>query len=290
MNRKYIPSLILLASLWGSDFMFIKIGVSSIPSSIFTSLRFLIATLTILIYLKIKKISLKIDSKSLSFILLISLIDVYLPQILISTGEKYVASGLTSLILSSSPIFTFIFAHLFLKDERANLKSFLFVILGFIGVFIIFYNEILNSDRFILLGLILIIFASISYGLGVILLKMISLNISTTLSCFYLVLFGFLISIPYLIFTRNINLNEIKISSIISLIYVGIVLQSFAYNFFLDSIRKFGASKTSFVGYIVPIFSIIYGVLFLKETIKINILLGGFLILISVYFIEKIKE
>lgn len=288
MIKKYIPSMILLAALWGSDFMFIKIGVSSIPPSIFTSLRFLIATITLFIFLKLKRISLRIDFSSFIFIFLISLIDVYLPQILISTGEKYIASGLTSLILSSSPIFTFIFAHIFLKDEKLNLSKILFVLLGFFGVFIIFYREIIQSDKLILKGLILIILASIFYGLGVILLKKISLKHSVFLSCFYLVLFGFLISIPYFL-TTKVNFSQIKLSSILSLFYVGIILQSFAYTFFLGSIRKFGASKTSFVGYIVPVFGIIYGVIFLKESININTLLGGGLIILSVYLVKKIK-
>lgn len=288
MIKKYIPSMIFLAALWGSDFMFIKIGVYTVPPAIFTSLRFLIAAITLFIFLKLKRISLKIDISSLLFIFLISLIDVYLPQILISTGEKYIASGLTSLILSSSPIFTFIFAHIFLKDEKLNLSKILFVLLGFFGVFIIFYREVIQSDKLILKGLILIILASIFYGLGVILLKKISLKHSVFLSCFYLVLFAFLISIPYFL-TTKVNFSQIKLSSILSLFYVGTILQSFAYTFFLSSIRKFGASKTSFVGYIVPVFGIIYGVIFLKETININTLLGGALIILSVYFIEKVK-
>ncbi|MCX8095453.1 MAG: DMT family transporter [Caldisericia bacterium] len=289
MNKKYIPSLIFLAALWGSDFMFIKIGVSSISPPLFTSLRFLIATITLFIFLKIKKISFKIELNTLLFIFIIALVDVYIPQIFISTGEKYIASGLTSLILSSSPIFTFIFAHIFLKDEKLTLNKILFVILGFLGVFIIFYKEVINSDRLILTGLIFIILASLFYGLGVILLKKISLKYETSLSCFYLVLFGFLISIPYVLTSRDFNINEIKISSVLSLFYVGIVLQSFAYTFFLNSIRRFGASKTSFVGYIVPIFGVIYGVIFLKESININTLIGGSLIILSIYLIEKIK-
>ncbi len=280
--------MIFLAALWGSDFMFIKIGITSIHPSLFTSLRFLVALVSLLIFLLINKISLKIDFKNLFFIFIISLVDVYIPQILISTGVKYVSSGLTSLILSSSPIFTFIFAHILLKDEKINFNKILFVLIGFLGVFIIFYKEVIQNDEFILLGLILIILASISYGFGVILLKKISLSVSVILTCFYLILFGFLISIPYVLTMKNLNLREIKISSILSLIYVGTVLQSFAYTFFISSIRKFGASKTSFVGYIIPIFGVLYGVLFLKEKVTVNILIGGFLIILSVYFIERL--
>lgn len=287
MNKKYIPSLLILAALWGSDFMFIKIGVFYIHPSLFTSLRFLIAAVILLIYLKLKKVSLKISVNEILFIFLISLVDVYLPQILISIGEKTVASGITSVILSSSPIFTFILAHLFLKDEKITFYKLFFVILGFLGVFIIFYKELINSNKFMITGFVLILLASITYGLGVILLKKLSSKIDVFLSCFYLVLFAFFISIPFVIFSKGIINSNFKFSGSLSLLYVGIVLQAFAYTFFINSIRRFGASKTSYVGYLVPIFSIIYGSIFLKEILSINLFIGAFLILFSAYFIEK---
>jgi drug/metabolite transporter (DMT)-like permease len=287
MNKKYIPTLLILASLWGSDFMFIKIGVSSIHPSLFTSLRFLIAGITLFIFLKIKRYSFKIELKDILFIILIAIVDVYLPQILISLGERNIASGITSVILSSSPIFTFLLAHLLLKDEKINLYKLFFVILGFLGVFIIFYKELTNSNEFVLISFIFILLASITYGLGVILLKKLSTKIDTYLSCFYLVLFAFFISIPFVVFSKGITNSNFRISSILSLLFVGIVLQAFAYTFFLNAIRRFGASKTSYVGYLVPIFSIIYGSIFLKEVISINLFIGGFLIHLSAYFIER---
>ena len=287
MNKKYIPTLLILASLWGSDFMFIKIGVSSIHPSLFTSLRFLIAGITLFIFLKIKRYSFKIELKDVLFIILIAIVDVYLPQILISLGERNIASGITSVILSSSPIFTFLLAHLLLKDEKITLYKLFFVILGFLGVFIIFYKELINSNEFVLINFIFILLASITYGLGVILLKKLSAKIDAYLSCFYLVLFAFFISIPFVIFSKGLTNSNFRISSTLSLLFVGIVLQAFAYTFFLNAIRKFGASKTSYVGYLVPIFSIIYGSIFLKEVISINLFIGGFLILLSAYFIER---
>lgn len=268
--------------------MFIKIGVSSINPSLFTSLRFLIATITLFIFSKFKKVNLKINLNDLTFIILVSIVDVLLPQILISNGEKWIASTITSIILSSSPIFTFIFAHILLKDEKITLYKLIFVVTGFIGVFIIFYKELLNGNNYFMLkGFFLIILASILYGMGVILLKKLSLKLNLYASVFYLVLFGFLSSIPFVILFKGFSNSKFTILSTLSVFYVGIVLQSFAYTYFLNAIKKFGASKTSYVGYLVPLFSIIYGSIFLKEIITINVFIGGFLIILSAYFIEK---
>jgi len=287
MNKKYISTLLILASLWGSDYMFIKIGISSIHPSLFTSLRFLIASIVFFVFLKIKKVSFKIPLKDLLFIFFISLIDVYLPQILTTTGEKTVASGITSVILSSSPIFTFIFAYFFLKEEKINFYKIFFVILGFLGVFIIFYKELLNSNEFVITGFILILLASIAYAVGLILLKKLNNKIDVYLSCFYLVLFAFFISIPFTILSNGVTNSNFKISSVLALFYNGIVLQAFTYAFFLNTVRIFGASRTAYVGYFMPIFSIIYGSIFLKEALTINIFVGGALILLSAYLIEK---
>lgn len=290
MRKKYIFTLFLLAAAWGSDFMFIKVGITTIAPSLFTSLRFLLAMITLFIFIKFKKLSLKISVKDLNFIVLISIIDVYLPQILITSGEKSVESSIASIILSSSPIFTFIFAHLFLEDEKINLYKFLFIIFGFIGVLIIFYDKLIDANKFTLTGLILITLASISYGLGVILLKKINSRINIFTSCFYLNLFAFFISIPIVIIFNGIKISAFDLKSILSQLYVGIVLQAFSYTFFLNAIRNFGASDASYVGYLVPFFSIIYGFIFLKEILTMNIFIGALLIILSAYFIERINS
>lgn len=288
MRKSYILNILLLAAIWGSDFMFIKIGVSSIHPLLFTSLRFLIASVCLLILVKLNKIDLKINLKDTTIVFLAAFFDTFLPQVLVSTGEKTVASGITSVILSSSPLFTFLLAHFMLKDEKITLYKLVFVITGFFGVIIIFMKEVFSPQNgFVFSGLVLITLASISYGLGVILLKQLGERMDTLKSCFYLVFTGFVLSIPFVFSSKAISQSKFLLSSTLSLIYAGAILQGFAYAFFFSAIKRFGAAKTSYLGYLVPLFGIFYGAVFLKEIISINVLIGGILIVLSAYFIEK---
>ncbi len=290
MKKSYLISIFLLAALWGSDFMFIRIGVSSINPSVFATLRFLIASIYLFALLRWRKIDLTIRKQDLLLIGMTAFFDTFLPQMLISHGETSVASGITSIILSSSPIFTFVLAHFFLKDEKLTPYKVFFIITGFAGVLIIFLRELISgSNSFLVSGLVLITLASISYGFGVIMLKKLGERIETLKSCFFLVFTGFVLSLPVSIATGGFSSSTFKIGPTLSLIFAGIALQGFAYTFFFESIGKFGASKTSYVGYLVPLFGVLYGSLFLKETLTINALAGGALIIASAYFIEKGK-
>ena len=288
MKKSYILNITLLALILGSDFMFIKIGVSSINPSLFSTLRFLFASIYLFILLKIKKIDLKLSSQEFSIMLLAAIFDTLLPMIFLSYGERSVASGITSVILSSSPIFTFLLAHFLIKDEKITFYKMIFVITGFAGVIIIFLKELISEQNaFLLSGLILITLASLSFGIGFILLKKLGDRVDAIKSCFYLVITSFFLSIPFLLISKGFSNTRFTLPSTASLLFVGIVLQGFVYPYFFQTIKLFGASKASYLSYFISITGMIYGSVFLKESLTINVLIGASLIILSAYFIER---
>lgn len=288
MKKSYILNITLLALILGSDFMFIKIGVSSINPSLFSTLRFLFASIYLFILLKIKKIDLKLSSQEFSIMLLAAVFDTLLPMTFLSYGERSVASGITSVILSSSPIFTFLLAHFLIKDEKITFYKMIFVITGFAGVIIIFLKELVSEQNaFLLSGLILITLASLSFGIGFILLKKLGDRVDAIKSCFYLVITSFFLSIPFLLISKGFSNTRFTLPSTASLLFVGIVLQGFVYPYFFQTIKLFGASKASYLSYFISITGMIYGSVFLKESLTINVLIGASLIILSAYFIER---
>jgi drug/metabolite transporter (DMT)-like permease len=288
MKKSYILNITLLALILGSDFMFIKIGVSSINPSLFSTLRFLFASIYLFILLKIKKIDLKLSSQEFSIMLLAAVFDTLLPMTFLSYGERSVASGITSVILSFSPIFTFLLAHFLIKDEKITFYKMIFVITGFAGVIIIFLKELVSEQNaFLLSGFILITLASLSFGIGFILLKKLGNRVDAIKSCFYLVITSFFLSIPFLLISKGFSNTRFTLPSTASLLFVGIVLQGFVYPYFFQTIKLFGASKASYLSYFISITGMIYGSVFLKESLTINVLIGASLIILSAYFIER---
>ncbi|MGB9769498.1 MULTISPECIES: DMT family transporter [Caldisericum] len=282
-------SILSLSLIWGSDYILIKIIIKSFHPILFVSLKLLIGAISIFIILKfILKRNIIFEKNALIFVLSAAFFDTFLPQILISFGERTVPSYIASLLLASSPIFALIFSILF-TNEKLNYKLVPYFLFGFLGVFFIFFNEFIKAKISInILNLLLVAFASISYAIGVILLKKVSSFMDAFTSSFYLMIFGFLFSLIAIPIFK-LPAPDFTYQSIFALIFAGVVLNGIGYAYFFYAISKFGAGKSSFVGYLVPFFSTLYGTLLLKEKLTIYAVLGGILILISSYFINRVN-
>ena len=288
-KRDFFLVLLLLGCIWGSTFLFIRIGVRDIKPMTFTSLRLFIATLVFYMVLKLTGKNLRIPKELIPLLILTGIVDASIPHFLIAWGEQYVESGVTSLILATSPFFTLIIAHFLLQDEKITMLKLFGIGIGFFGVFVLLYNHLTYSSKNLLIGEILILIASIFYALGTILIRKLSERMDFLKATFYFLLFGFVFSFPFVFILENPAASRLTISACLSVLYVGIVGSVLGYSIFFYLIDKTGATKSSQIGYITPIFATFLGVVFLKESFTINLLIGALLILFGVYIVENSK-
>ncbi len=288
-RKNFFLLLILLGCIWGSNFLFIRIGVRDIKPMTFTSLRLFIATLVFYMVLKLTGKDLRIPKESIPLLILTGIVDASIPHFLIAWGEQYVESGVTSLILATSPFFTLIIAHFLLQDEKITMLKLFGIGIGFFGVFVLLYNHLTYSSKDLLVGEILILIASIFYALGTILIRKVSERMDFLKATFYFLLFGFVFSFPFVFILENPAASRLTISAGLSVLYVGIVGSVLGYSIFFYLIDKTGATKSSQIGYITPIFATFLGIVFLKESFTINLLIGALLILFGVYIVENSK-
>lgn len=288
-KKDFFLILVLLGLVWGSTFLLIRIGVRDIKPMTFTSLRLFIATLVFYVLLKIRRVNLSIPLDLIPLLVLTGIVDASIPHFLIAWGEQYVESSVASLILATSPFFTLIIAHFLLKDEKITLLKLLGIGIGFFGVFILFYNRLSYSSKNLLTGEILILVASMFYALGTILIRRLSERLDFLRATFYFLLFGFVFSFPFIFVLEGFSASEFTPFSIISLVYVAIIGSVLGYSIFFYLIEKTGVTKSSQIGYIVPVFATFLGVVFLKESFTFNFLIGALLIMFGVYIVENLK-
>ncbi len=288
-RRNFFLVLILLGCIWGSTFLFIRIGVRDIKPMTFTSLRLFIAALVFYIALKLTGKDLGIPRNLIPLLILTGIVDASIPHFLIAWGEQYVESGVASLILATSPFFTLIIAHFLLQDEKITLLKLVGIGIGFFGVFILFYQQLNYSSKTLFIGELLILIASAFYALGTILIRKLSERMDFLRATFYFLLFGFVFSFPFVFILEHPNTSRLTMSASLSVLYVAIVGSVLGYSLFFYLIDKIGATKSSQIGYVVPIFATFLGIVFLKETFTINLLIGALLILFGVYLVENLK-
>lgn len=287
--------LILLSAIWGSSFLFIKISIETIPASLLTFIRLFVASVFLIVYLKLKTNHNLLDFRNLKEIFIISVLGNIVPFNLIGWSEKYVDSVIAAALIGTMPLFTFVIAHFHKSGEKLNLKIIFGLAIGFCGMCIIINNNFYeDKQRYDLIDVsnVLIILAAICYALSANLIKKIK-NISpiqiSTSSC----IVATFLSLP-VFFIFNFNSNEdvkdiligISRESILSSIILGILCNAVAATIFFKLIQKQSAGFASQSNFFIPCFGLLWSFLFLNEDLNNTLFFSVFLIIIGVIFVH----
>ena len=282
--------LIILSSIWGSAFLGIKIAVDSISPISVVSFRLIIGAIILLIYFKIKGNYFNFNIKTYFYIFLCALFGNFIPFYLISWSELYIPSNLAGLLLSVAPIFAIVLSHIFTNDDKFNFLKLLGVIIGLIGaIFLIGYKDIFlvfSNDYKMVIPKIAVIIAALGYVISSIIAYNLK-NINTVSITTITTIFAAIISIPFMLYYEVNYFSVPTKNSIIAIIYLGIMPTAVAFLLRFYLINKAGPVFLSYVAYLIPIFSIFWGYLILKEIIQIDQLIAIFFIFIGIYVGQK---
>jgi drug/metabolite transporter (DMT)-like permease len=133
-NATDLVLLLLLATLWGSAYTFIKIAVETIPPITLIAARTLIAGVLLLAIMRLRSISMPRDPAVWRRFLIQACLNSAIPFTLIAWAERHVGAGLATILGSNAPIFAFLLALLFVRHERPTLRQSLGVAAGLAGI------------------------------------------------------------------------------------------------------------------------------------------------------------
>ncbi len=139
------PLLALLALLWGSSYLFLKIAVAEIPPFTLIAIRVSIATLFLLIVVAVRNDRLPSDARTWGKLLIQSMLNSILAWTILAWGQQYVDSSLASVLNSTAPIFVFFITLLITRHEHISPLKLGGALLGLIGVVLIVGTEALNG-------------------------------------------------------------------------------------------------------------------------------------------------
>ena len=277
--------LTILALIWSSAFFNIKIATYSYGPVTIALLRTFFGAIPVVGICLIKKIKIEAFSKDWYWFAAIGMINLVIPFFLIAYGVQRVQSNLAAILMASTPLSATVLAHLFTKNEKINLIKILGVLVGFSGIVFLFSDNILiNENNFTYALLILV--GSTFYVIGGLLTLKVSdkKNENVTAS---ILIWGTLFLIPITAFTEKPwNLNP-SIDSTISLVYLGVVATGLAWLLRFKILKNNGLVFQAQVAYLIPIFGIILGYIFLKELITSKVLIALLAVIIGIYLVKK---
>jgi drug/metabolite transporter (DMT)-like permease len=282
--------LLLLGAIWGSSFFNIKIATYSYEPYTLALIRVIFATITLLAVSFFYKIKIQAFSeKKWKIYALVGLCNIAIPFSLIAIGTNKVDSYLAAMLMSTTPLTGSILAHMFTNDEKITFLKSTGIILGFIGVTVLFFDKLIINETNYLFAIIILIGSTFYSISGIMILKYLkkSGNINVTASTLIWSVI-FLLPLSF-IFEKPLSSNP-TLYSTLSLIYLGVVATGFAWWLRFKILAKNGIVFQTQVAYLIPIFGVIFGALILKEQLTWKVLASLVIIISGIYIVKKYNK
>jgi drug/metabolite transporter (DMT)-like permease len=277
--------LTLLALIWASAFFNIKIATYSYGPLTIAFLRIFLGAIPVILLCYFKKIKIEAFSKDWLWYAAIGIINLVIPFFLIAYGVKNVQSNLAAILMASTPLSASVLSHFFTQNEKINLIKTIGVLIGFSGIIFLFSDNILiNENNFI--SAILILCGSTFYVIGGLLTLKISdkKNENVTAS---ILIWGTLVLLPIsMIIEEPWNLSP-RLDSSLSLLYLGIFSTGIAWLLRFYILKHNGLVFQAQVAYLIPIFGVILGYLFLSEAITPKVIISMIAVIIGIFIVKK---
>ena len=277
--------LVVLALIWASAFFNIKIATYSFGPVTIAFLRVFFGAIPVLLLCYYKNIKIEAFSKDWHWFAMIGFINLVAPFFLIAYGVKSVQSNLAAILMSTTPLSSTILGHFFTKNEKFNFIKTFGILIGFSGIVYLFSDNLLiNNNNFI--SALSILLGSTCYVIGGVLTLKISKKKNENVTGSILI-WAVIILIPLVILFDEPWDNVPSIKSSISVVYLGLVSTGLAWLLRFRILKNNGLIFQSQVSYLIPIFGIILGYIFLKEIITPKIIVSLLAVLVGLYFVKK---
>ena len=277
--------LTILSLIWASAFFNIKIATYSFGPLTIAFLRIFLGAMLIVIICFFKKIKIEAFSKDWYWFAIIGFVNLVIPFFLIAYGVQKIQSNFAAILMSTTPLSSAILAHFFTKTEKINFTKIIGVVVGFAGIVILFSDNLLiNNENFFYALMILV--GSTFYVIGGILTLKISSKKNENLTSSILI-WGSLIIFPIMIYYEQPWNFTPRLDSTISLIYLGVFPTGIAWLIRFHILKKNGLVFHSQVAYLIPIFGVILGYIFLKEVITFKVLIALVAVVVGFYFVRR---
>jgi drug/metabolite transporter (DMT)-like permease len=278
--------LLALTVMWGSAFLLTKIAVEGLPPTLVVAGRLAVACLLLLLLAVAWMRRLPAGRRHWYFYVLIAFFGNALPFSLISWGQGYIDSGLAGILMAVMPLVTLGLAHFLIPGERMTLLRAIGFLLGFAGVVILMGPQALLGLTHIdtaFFPMLAILAGAVSYAFSVILARLrpqsdafASAAATTLLATLMVMPFGF----------QNIEIAMIsppKAAQLSAVVALGVFSTAIAAVVYFLLIARAGPSFVSQLSYLIPVWAVVMGIIFLGEKPEFDhlyalaLILGGIL-------------
>lgn len=286
-RAKAIFALAIVSILWGTTWLASKQGVKHMPALQMAGIRQLIGGSCYLLFFFFKRAPLP-RLKDLTPLIILAFLNFICSNGLSTWGVKYISAGLGAIIGAIFPLWLVIIG-LFSSKEKIPTKAIVGLILGFVGVCIIFYDHLLDflepDFRF---GITLSIIATWTWAFGSLYTKKHAVHFNPYFGLGFQMVIAGLVLLFVSYFDKNaLPLTEIPKESWLAIAYLVIFGSLIAFVCYLYSLQNLPTEQASIYAYINPLVAVLLGALIFDEKLTTLLIIGGLVTLYGVYMVNK---
>ncbi len=283
MSQRYLPSVLLLAAIWGASYLFIKVGVRDFQPSALMAARLVIAFVPLFAFLAVTRGGARRAAQELLSVwrpgLVLGLMNAAVPFTLVAWGEKHIDSGVAGVAQASVPVFTALLALRYKASERATGARTIGIAFGLVGVGVLTGIDP-GKGWWAVAGTLAVVLSSLSYAASGLFGQTHTATISGPVLATATTLYGALLLLPWALVDLPTRAPGWK--PVTSLLVLALAGTALAQLLLFHVLRLHGAAKLSLVTYLMPPFAVFYGATILGEPLRWSALGGLALILLGV--------
>jgi drug/metabolite transporter (DMT)-like permease len=246
-------------------------------------LRFLFASLMILYYLKVNKISMKLNKKQVYLVVLLGIAGYSLTSASLFMAYNYISVGMATMLLYTYPAIVTLFSTIIFK-EKVHLKKVLCLLLSIGGIFTMIE---IGGTTYSPMGIVLGLVSSLCYSLYVLGASHKEIKaINSYVMTFYVSILAAGSQLIGGLSTNTLKFN-LEFYSLIAILLLAFISTVVALMAFLQGVKIIGSSNAAIFSTLEPIVSLILGVLILKEALTLRVVFGSMLIISSMILLAK---
>jgi len=276
--------LAALVALWGSNFMFVKLGVATVPPATLVASRLVLGSLILVAVVRAMGHIFPPLGRAWAPYVVLAIMGNSLPFWLITTGQQSIDSALAGILMAIMPLTTLVLAHFFVAGEAMTRYRFAGFLLGFAGIVVLMGPAALHGvggSSLEILAQLCVLAGAICYAMQSVLVRRL-LTGNVMVASAAIISIAALISVPIaLLVDQPWNLSPSR-GSIAAVIWIGIGPTALATIVFLKLIGSAGPTFMSLTNYCIPIVALFLGMAILGEHPGANAYAGLVLILAGI--------
>jgi len=276
----------MLCLIWGSTWLAIKYGLDDAPPLWSVSLRFLLASLILVVINRIRKIKYPNNFREIIRLALPGLILYAIPYMMVYGGEQYVSSALTAVLFASLPFYVAGYSIFLLRTEKPNIYHWLGLVVGFSGVFIVFYDSLMTS-QFVFWGSVLIVGSAAVSALGTVVIRAYFQKTDVTLALGLQLAAGAVVSLVVAAIFEPLSDFHVTAKSVGALVYLAVFGSVIAFSGYYWLLKRMKVLNIAMIAFITPVLAVFLGYILRGETFSAFAAVGAVLILGGLILVIK---